>query len=132
MTNYRRGRHSVSLLYTHLVFVTKYRRRIFNQAHLEAMREYCNNVARRMDFKLLEFSGEAEHAHLLIEYPPKLAVSQIVNTLKGVSSRMLRKEFPELTPHKDHLWSPSYFAISCGGAPIEKITEYIRNQEKPS
>ena len=96
------------------------------------MQEYCNNVARRMDFKLLEFSGEAEHAHLLIEYPPKLAISQIVNSLKGVSSRMLRKEFPELFPHQEHLWSPSYFAISCGGAPIEKITEYIRNQEKPS
>ena len=73
---------------------------------------------KKMDFQLLEIIGEADHVHLLIEYPPKLSVSQIVNSLKGVSSRMLRKEFT-LTPHTDHLWSPSYFAISCGDAPTE-------------
>lgn len=55
-------------------------------------------------------------ANSYIEYPPKLSISQIVNSLKGVSSRMLRKEFG-LAPHKEHLWSPSYFCVSCGGAP---------------
>ncbi|MBE9168192.1 IS200/IS605 family transposase [Pleurocapsales cyanobacterium LEGE 06147] len=131
-TNYRRGRHSITLLYAHLVFVTKDRRKILTDAHIEAMSEICQEVARRMSFRLLELNGEADHAHLLIEYPPKLSISQIVNSLKGVSSRMLRKEFPELTLHEKHLWSPSYFAISCGGAPIEKIKEYIENQKKPS
>jgi putative transposase len=129
---YRRGKHSVSLLYTHLVFVTKYRRKVFTASHIEAMKEVCEGVARQMNFKLIEFNGEQNHVHLLIESPPKLSVSQVVNSLKGVSSRMLRKEFPELTPHENHLWSPSYFAISCGGVPIEKIKEYIENQEKPS
>lgn len=83
-----------------------------------------------MDFQVMEINGEGDHVHLLIEYPPKLSVSQIVNSLKGVSSRMLRKEF-KLMPHVDHLWSPSYFAISCGGASIEEIKKYIENQEKP-
>lgn len=128
--NYRRGRHSVTMLYTHLVFVTKYRRKVFNANHIEAMKEVCEGVAKQMDFKLVELNGEQDHVHLLIEYPPKLSISQLVNSLKGVSSRMLRKEFPELKPHQDHLWSPSYFAISCGGAPIEKIKEYIENQGK--
>ena len=65
--------------------------------------------------------------HLLIEYPPKYSISKLVNHLKGVSSRYLRKEF-NLTPHQEPLWSPSYFAVSCGGAPIEKIKDYIENQ----
>ena len=68
-----------------------------------------------------------DHAHFLIEYSPKLSISQIVNSLKGVSSRRLRKHY-NLTPHQQHLWSPSYFAVSCGGAPIKKIREYIENQ----
>ena len=129
--SYRRGRHSVTLIYTHLVFVTKYRKKILIAEHIDVMAEICKSVAKKMDFQLLEINGEADHVHLLIEYPPKLSVSQIVNSLKGVSSRMLRKEF-NLTPHTDHLWSPSYFAISCGEASIEKIKKYIENQEKPS
>ena len=83
-----------------------------------------------MNFNIIEINGENNHIHLLIEYPPKLSISQIVNALKGVSSRMLRKKY-DLVPHQEHLWSPSYFAISCGGAPIEKIKQYIENQQKP-
>ncbi|HEY9769740.1 MAG TPA: IS200/IS605 family transposase, partial [Coleofasciculaceae cyanobacterium] len=82
------------------------------------------------NFRVIRLNGESDHVHLLIEYPPKLSISQIVNSLKGVSSRMLRKEF-KLAPHKEHLWSPSYFCVSCGGAPIAKIKEYIGNQESP-
>ena len=94
------------------------------------MREICHGVATKMGFKLVQLNGESDHIHLLIEYPPKLSISQIVNSLKGVSSRMLRKKF-ELKPHLQHLWSPSYFAVSCGGAPIAKIKQYIENQNKP-
>lgn len=128
---YRRGRHSVTLIFIHLVFATKYRRRIFNAEQVEAMRRICTEVATKMDFRVVEINGEEDHVHLLVEYPPKLSVSQIVNSLKDVSSRMLRKEF-QLSPHQEHLWSPSYFAVSCGGAPIEKINDYIQNQLKPS
>ena len=124
---YRRGRHSVTGLYTHLVFVTKYRRKIFTTEHIEYLREVCHGVALKMNFRLIQLNGETDHIHCLIEYPPKLSISQIVNSLKGVSSRMLRKKY-ELKPHNDHLWSPSYFAVSCGGAPIAKIKQYIENQ----
>ena len=129
-TYYRRGRHSVTALYTHLVFVTKYRRKVFVSEHIDYMREICHGVAAKIGFKLVQLNGESDHIHLLIEYPPKLSISQIVNSLKGVSSRMLRKKF-ELKPHIQHLWSPSYFAVSCGGAPIAKIKQYIENQNKP-
>ncbi|MGF1486859.1 MAG: IS200/IS605 family transposase [Prochloraceae cyanobacterium] len=131
MKKYRRGRHSVTLLYTHLVFVTKYRRKIFMCEHIDYLSEVCTQVGKKMDFQVLEINGEEEHIHLLIEYPPKLSISQIVNSLKGVTSRMLRKKYNSIATMQ-HLWSPSYFAISCGGAPLEKIKEYIENQRKPS
>ncbi len=73
-----------------------------------------------------------EDGQLLVEYPPTLLVSTLVNHLKGVSTRMLRKEFPALAARGAHLWTPSYLAASAGGAPIERIREYVEAQEKPS
>ena len=94
------------------------------------MKTIMRGVAKKMNFKILEIEGETDHVHLLVEIPPKLSVSQIVNALKGVSSRMLRKNYPQLRKYKS-LWSPSYFAISCGGAPIDAIESYIREQSTP-
>ena len=73
-----------------------------------------------------------EDKQLLVEYPPTLLVSTLVNHLKGVSSRMLRKEFPELAARGAHLWTLSYFAASADGAPIERLRKYVEAQEKPS
>jgi putative transposase len=70
--------------------------------------------------------------HLLVEYPPPLSVSTLANHLKGISSRMPRKEFPELAARGAHLWTPSYFAASAGGTPIERLRGYVEAQEKPS
>lgn len=126
---YRKGRHSVTNLQAHLVFVTKYRRTVFSSDGLAVVRDAFEGVAKKMDFWILECNGEPDHVHLLVEYPPKLSISQLVNHLKGVSSRLYRKQYP--SPHKQHLWSPSYFAVSCGGAPIETLRQYIQNQKSP-
>ena len=75
-------------------------------------------------FQLVEFNGENDHVHLLVTYPPKVAVSHLVNSLKGVSSRLLRKRHGAVISKKlwgNSLWSPSYFAGSCGGAPINIV-----------
>lgn len=130
--NFRRGRHSVSNLKIHLVCVTKYRRKILTAESLKVIENSAKEVARKMDFKILEFNGEADHVHFLIEYPPKLAISLIVNTLKCVSSRMYGKAgFPK--PYeKEALWSPSYFVSSVGDAYDETLKQYIQNQEKLS
>lgn len=129
---FRRGRHSVSDLKIHLVCVTKYRRKILTAESLKVIEDSAKEVARKMDFKILEFNGESDHVHFLIEYPPKLAISLIVNTLKGVSSRMYGKA-GFLKPYgKDALWTPSYFVSSVGGASLEVLKQYIQNQEKPS
>ncbi|EMI1450927.1 IS200/IS605 family transposase [Proteus mirabilis] len=134
-TNIRRGRHCVFLMHVHLVFVTKYRRKIFDQDAIEKLRGYFTSVCADFDVELVEMDGERDHVHLLINYPPKLAISNLVNSLKGVSSRLLRRDRPDIAQryyYKGVLWSPSYFAGSCGGAPISIIRQYIEQQETPS
>ncbi len=82
----------------------------------------------------MEFDGEKDHVHLLVNYPPKISVTRLVNSLKGVSSRMIRKKkYPMIRKclWGNALWSPSYFASSCGGAPISIINQYIEQQNTP-
>jgi putative transposase len=88
-------------------------------------------VAEKMDFQILEFNGEENHVHALIGYPPKLSIYQIVNALKGFSSRRYGQAGYK-KPHKEALSSPSYFSVSVPGAPLEILKTYIQNQEKPS
>jgi putative transposase len=130
-SNLRRERHSVSAIRVHLVCVVKYRKKIITLDGLEVIKASFEEVAKKMDFKLEEFEGEEDHIHALIEYPPKLSISQIVNTLKGVSSRKYGAAGHSKPFGKDALWSPSYFASSVGGAPIEVLKAYIQNQDKP-
>jgi putative transposase len=130
----RHGRHCVFLMHTHLVFVTKYRRVVFTKRVLEHLESVLKEVCEKMNAELVEFNGEGDHVHLLINYPPTLPVSKLVNALKGVSSRKIREEnYPEIKTKlwKNQLWSPSYFAGSCGGAKLDVIKKYIENQERP-
>ena len=131
----RSTRHAKYLLHAHLVFTPKYRKKVFKKAHLALMKEVFERVCKEMGAELIEFDGEADHVHLLVLYPPRIAIAVLVNSLKGVSSRMLRKEFPEFKEAywgKAALWSRSYFAASVGGAPINILREYIENQKTPN
>jgi len=129
-SQFRRERHSVTDLKIHLVCVTKYRRSVFTRESLSLIEKSFREVAKKMNFYVIEFNGEYNHVHALIEYPPKLSISQIVNALKGVSSRRYGQAGYE-KPDQEALWSPSYFVVSVGGAPLDVLKEYIRNQEKP-
>lgn len=132
--NIRRGRHVVHNLHAHLVFTPKDRRGVFTDEILHRcetiMREVCDDFGA----ELREFNGETDHVHLLVHYPPKVSLSTLVGSLKGVSARLLRKEFSTHV-HRylqgEHFWSPSYFAASCGGAPLHIVKEYIANQKRP-
>jgi putative transposase len=95
-TEYRSGRHCVFILHAHLVFTPKYRRKVFTGAHIDAMRTIFDNVCTSFGVQLAEFNGEADHVHLLVNFPPHVQLSKLVNSLKGVSSRLLRKQFPEI------------------------------------
>jgi putative transposase len=128
---YRRERHSVTDLKIHLVCVAKYQDKVFSGDELKLIEEVFRHVAKQMDFQILEINGEDEHVHALIEYPPKLSISKIVNALKGVSSRRYGQAGFRKPHGKTALWSPSYFAVSVGGAPIEVLIQYIKDQSRP-
>lgn len=133
-THIRTGRHVIYTLHAHLVFVAKYRRTVFTKSMLDYMRGIFHDVCQSFESELVEFDGENDHVHLMIHYPPKVALSKLVNSLKGVTSRRLRSHFAkEIQKYywKGVLWSPSYFVGSCGGAPLSIIRDYIQKQETP-
>jgi putative transposase len=119
-------------LHVYLVFVTKYRYRIFDGDAITRLRTIFTNVCKDFEAQLVDMAGEDNHVHLLVNYPPKHSISALVNSLKGVSSRLLR-ERPDLARRywRGVLWSPSYFAASCGGAPIGILKAYIEQQKTP-
>lgn len=129
----RKGRHVVYAMHVHLVFVTKYRRKVFSGEHLDFLEGVFRSVCTDFEAELVEFNGEDDHVHLLVHYPPKVAVSKLVNSLKGVSSRRLAQQYERLHRYfwKGVLWSPSYFAGSVGGAPISVLRQYIEQQQRP-
>lgn len=122
------------MMHAHLVFVTKYRRGVFTKEILDDLRPMFASVCADFKAELVEFDGEDDHVHLLVNYPPKVAISKLVNSLKGVSSFLIRKKnYPSIKKKLwgGALWSPSYFAASCGGAPIAIIRQYIEQQRTP-
>ena len=127
--------HCVSSLHVHIVFVTKYRRKVITGDMLEFLKDTFSRLCLTQKCKLLEFNGESDHVHLLIQYSPDVTLSKVVNNLKAVSSRLVRKEFSDRIQsfyRKAVFWSPSYCAISCGGAPLSVLKQYIENQKTPS
>lgn len=120
------------MLHAHMVFVTKYRRNVLTGEVLRRIEVVSQGVCADFDVVLKEFNGERDHVHLLVEYPPTVQLSKLVNSLKGVTSRKVREEFPELKEKiGEALWSPSYFVGSVGGAPISILRQYIEKQYRP-
>jgi putative transposase len=100
---------------------------------LERLRQIFSKVCTDFEAVLVHLDGASNHVHLLVNYPPKVSVSSLVNSLKGVSSYVLRRQLPQIAKcyWKKVLWSPSYFAASCGGAPLDGIKRYIEQQATP-
>lgn len=116
------------------MFVTKYRRKTITAPILERLHEIFANVCIKTKCRLIEFSGEIDHVHLLIDFHPDNNLSVLVGSLKSASSRIIQKEFSEHLSkfyRKPVFWSSSYYVASTGGAPIEKIKQYIQSQEAP-
>jgi putative transposase len=106
---------------------------VFDGDAINRLRVLFSKVCTDFEAELVQMDGEDNHVHLLVKYPPKVAVSNLVNSLKGVSSRMWRQERPDLAARywRGVLWSPSYFAASCGGAPSNILKGYIQRQKTP-
>lgn len=129
--NFRGGRHLVYDLKAHLVFLPKYRGSVITQRVFSTLRLAWEQVCADFESELCEIGWEPDYVHLLVAYPPKVALSRLVNSLKGVSARRLRAaDLPEVRAKLwgAHFWSPSYCVVSCGGAPLETIRRYIEKQ----
>ncbi len=121
--------HCVYSIHYHLVLVTQYRRRVLSHDMLGRLQAIFQDLAGKWGVQVLEFNGETDHVHLLLSVPPTIQASILVNNFKTVSSRYLRKEF---APHvqrfyrKSIFWSRSYCLLSCGGAPLSVLKQYIQ------
>jgi putative transposase len=113
-----------------LVFVTKYRRGVLTAEMIGYLADVFAKVCEDFGAEPAECNGKDDHVHLLVEYPPKIPVAALVNSLKGVSARRLRQRY-QVRTHHDHLWSPPYLAASSGGTPLNAIQAYIENQRPP-
>jgi putative transposase len=131
-----RSNSAFRLIY-HLVLVTKFRRKSLNSEILDRLKSISNELLFKWECELIEFGGESDHVHLLIETHPSVDLSKLVNNIKTVTSRKIRSEFSEhlakfYWSKKPQFWSGSYALISVGAqAPLNKLIEYVQNQENP-
>ena len=131
MTQYKSNNNIVYNCKYHVVWVTKYRRPVLNNAIESRLKAILKNIATEINVDILEIEvGDMNHVHLLISLDPQFGVHKAVKRFKGASSRYLRKEFPQLKSRLPTLWTNSYFVSTVGGAPLAKIKEYIQNQKR--
>ena len=134
-SRYHKGFRSVYRLNAHIILVVKYRRKAISEPILSRLQEIFKDTLHKWDCQLLEFNGESDHVHLLIDYKPDKPLSTLIGNLKTVSSRLIRKENPDLTKKyfygKPYFWTGSYFVASCGGVTVEQLKNYVEKQNSP-
>ena len=127
-----RLRHCVYLIHFHLVVVTKYRRKCITKPMLSRLEEIFRDTLSKWECELIEFDGEADYLHILMSVNPKVQPSKLVNNLKTVSSRLIRKDFSEhlnrVYRGKPVFWSQTYCLLAYGGAPLSLIKQYVEQQ----
>ena len=130
MRDFDHNAHSVFLLYYHLILVVKYRRKVFDDEVSDRAKEIFCYIAPRYGLTLEEWGHDADHVHIMFRAKPGSALSRFINAYKSASSRLLKKEFPQIREKlwKDAFWSQSFCLLTAGGAPIEEIRRYIETQ----
>ena len=131
MVKPRSQRGSIFSLRYHVVFVVKYRRKIFDEKKVKVLKAKLTDVAREHKCWIHDFGWEEDYIDFILEMRPQLAVSNLIMGLKGATSRKLFKEFPEIENElkEKHLWSPTYYIVSVGEENIENVRLYIREQQ---
>ena len=133
MSETRRGRGYVYSIEYHIVWCVKYRHKVLTNVIENRLKEILNKIAEDNNFSILEINSEADHVHLLIECSPQHFIPNVMKALKGVSARLLMKEFGSELKKKlwgGHLWNPSYFIVTVSENTENQIKEYIRNQKQ--
>ena len=134
-SNYHKGFRSVYKLTAHVVLVTKYRKKAISKEVLARLKQIFLDTLNKWECDLVDFNGESDHVHLLIEYKPNIALSKLIANLKTVSSRLIRRDYPDLQSkyfdNKPYFWTGAYFVASCGGVTVEQLKKYVENQKTP-
>ena len=134
-TTFNKGFRSVYKLTAHIVLVTKYRKKAINQERLVRLKEIFEQTLVKWDCSLVDFNSESDHCHLIVEFKPDIELSKLIANLKTVSSRLIRKEYPEINKQyfygKPYFWTGAYFVASCGGVTVEQLKTYVENQVTP-
>lgn len=130
--NIDKGCHSVYCIQFHLVFCVKYRRKVLTSTISKRLKSLILDIASKFDVKIIEQETDMDHIHILFASKPSVTLSKFINSLKSVTSRMIRKEFPEVKKvlWKDKFWSPSYFLASVGQVTLDDVKKYVENQGK--
>jgi putative transposase len=131
--SYNKGYRCVYSLNIHLVLVTKYRKKVIDREILKRLHEILASTCEKWSSKLTDFNGEPDHVHLVIDFPPDVEISKLVNNLKTVSSRLIRKEFADIVNRaysKPVFWTGAYFVASCGGVTLEQVKKYVEHQSE--
>lgn len=127
-----KGCHSVYCIQFHLVFCVKYRRNVLVGPISDRLKELVLEIAQKINISIVEQETDKDHIHILFASKPSVTLSKFVNSLKAVTSRIIRKEFPEVRKQLwgKAFWSPSYFLASVGQVTLEDVKQYVENQGK--
>ena len=122
--------HSVFAMYYHLILVVKYRKRVFDDSISDYARSIFEKIAPSYNISLLEWNHDADHVHIMFKAQPNSELSKFINAYKSASSRLIKRDFPEVRNKlwKEYFWSQSFCLLTAGGAPIEVIRKYIETQ----
>jgi len=124
--------HSVFLLNYHLVMVVKYRRQVFDDIISDRAKSIFEYIAPDYKISLQEWNHDKDHVHILFKAHPKTEISKFINAYKSASSRLIKKDFPEIRSKlwKEAFWSQSFCLLTTGGAPLDVIRHYIESQSE--
>ncbi len=122
--------HSVFLMYYHLVFVVKDRRKVIDDTISDYAKDKFVSLSEKYNMTLVEWNHELDHVHILFKAQPNSELSKFINAYKSASSRLIKKEFPLVRKKlwKEMFWSRSFCLLTTGGSPIEVVKKYIENQ----
>ena len=126
------NQHSVFLLHYHLILCTKYRKKVITKKISGRLREIFEYIAPNYNITVEEWNNESDHVHILFKGHPNTEISKFINAYKSASSRLIKKEFPQIRKSlwKEMFWSQSFCLFSTGGATVETIEQYIQSQGK--
>ena len=132
MMNLDHNKHSVFLLHYHLILVVKYRRKVINNHISDRAKEIFEYISPNYNITLEEWNHDSDHIHILFKAHPNTPISKFINAYKSASSRLIKKEFPEIKSKlwKENFWSQSFCLLTTGGSPLEVVKKYIESQRE--